>query len=320
MSLPVYRKDKRLTNGKRIIRACYIILAFLAVFIFRNVSPWSIASRDIPTETDAAVSKNPRKRKPLSSDSDMESIFRVSKSDAFDAFPESLDASMSGVSTSAALTHTNNPDAMLDCIFFTSGDKDVRVSVAKLFDAFSTVAEENKWPYWIAHQDLLAWHWNKRSFTMNPSVSIQIPSRLVPHLLKYENEMIFHRFRIIVNPNHYLLDSQPPKSGIDIDAVFLDTKTGLEIQIHALYKTSTNGMLKTLNGFVYHSSDIFPLRKSEFNNHSVWIPNEPERILLFEYGKNSLYTRYHLVRFLKFFTLLEVFLNHPSSGVVELQV
>ena len=301
MTLPVYRKDKRLINAKHTIRACYIILAFFVVFIFQTVSdPRSISSsRDIPTETYAAVSRNQRKRKSLPSNSDTESIFRVSKSDAFDAFPQSLDATMSMFATSAALTHTNSPDAMLDGIFLTSGDKDaraVRVSVAKLFEVFSTVAEENNWPYWIAHQDLLAWHWNKRSFTMNPSVSIQVPSRLVPHLMKYEKTLIFHRFRIIVNPNHYLLDSQSPKSGIDIDAIFLDTKTGLEMQIHALYKTSTEGILKTLNGFVYHYSDIFPLQKSEFNNHSVWIPNDAERILSSEYGKNSLSNGYHLVR------------------------
>ena len=77
-----------------------------------------------------------------------------------------------------------------------------------------------------------------------------------------------------------------------IDARWIDTRTGLFIDITALSETHPDVAPNTWSCKNYHhyrKEDLYPLRESTFEGATVWVPNAFDKILTEEYERKSLY-------------------------------
>ena len=264
-------KDKsayRLSKTKYTFYASYFLMAILMMCVFQSISTL------FP--------------KPFSS---KKRIFEVSKSgNMLKASRTSSFPKLDSLHLILQYSSSRNRDDRLDDVFLrtVAANNRVRNSVTNLLSGWSIFADENQFTYLLAHADLFAWHWNRHKVSWNDQISVQVPSLLLSRLKKYHNSMIQYRYTIHFNQKSF-------QKGIDIEAIFFDTKTGAEIHIYGLYRSDNNNFLETKDGYQYSYDDIFPLRKSQYNGISIWIPNDPSSVLSSEYGSDALSRRYHSV-------------------------
>lgn len=168
------------------------------------------------------------------------------------------------------------------------------------------------------HGSLLGWWWNQAIMPWDSDVDVQMTLESMSFLAEYHN-MTIHHFALPQplydieeeegdNANEighktrdYLLEINPHyKNGSVadslnmIDARWIDTETGLFIDITTLRRNATaeeegkRGHMMCKDKHHYLEQDIFPLRISTFEGVPAMIPYAYSELLEEEYGRSSL--------------------------------
>jgi hypothetical protein len=164
------------------------------------------------------------------------------------------------------------------------------------FKAFSRVCDTIDVKPILMHGALIGWHWNKKLLPWDDDIDFCIAYH---DLLKLEKMLQIsddiydkQKYLLEINPNHkdrttlnrsFLNWDEPNK----IDARFIDRETGLFLDITALCQTG-DGRLSTKCPHIYQTWDIFPVKRSTFEEREVYIPANVPRVLAQEYGAEVL--------------------------------
>lgn len=132
----------------------------------------------------------------------------------------------------------------------------------------------------------LGWYWNEQLLPWDNDLDVMVLYHDLKYLYsKFHKFEYKNRFLFEVNPNSYYRDFQ--ESDI-IDARFIDKTNGLYVDITAVVYDAEKKQLHCKSPHYYDVEDVFPLRNSTFVGLESWIPNNPENMLLKEYGPNSM--------------------------------
>lgn len=154
---------------------------------------------------------------------------------------------------------------------------------------------------WIMHGSLLGWWWNRKILPWDSDLDVMVSEKSIHHLAQYYNMTIHHYhlpgldegrdYMLEVNP-HYNNDSI--ESANKIDARWIDTDTGLYIDITTLRRNKTaealgiDGAMMVKDKHHYMFDDIFPLRQSTFEGFTVMVPFAYGALLVEEYTERAL--------------------------------
>ena len=153
----------------------------------------------------------------------------------------------------------------------------------------------------IVHGTLLGWWWNRQIMPWDDDIDVMVSETSIHHLAEYYN-MTVHHYKLpgIKADRDYLLEVNPhyKNSSMDmtnkIDARWIDTDTGLFIDITTLRRNDTarglgiDGAMMAKDNHTYSYDDIFPLRRSTFENFPVKVPFAYSDLLVDEYGVQAL--------------------------------
>ncbi|PSN65163.1 hypothetical protein BS50DRAFT_496952 [Corynespora cassiicola Philippines] len=170
---------------------------------------------------------------------------------------------------------------------------------------------------WIMHGSLLGWWWNRKIMPWDSDIDVQVDKRSMDFLASYYN-MTVHHFKDVPagmddkvegddaegeerEEKTYLLEVNPHYRNAStrdflnvIDARWIDTSTGLFIDITTLHRNLTaeseglQGMMMCKDKHSFHRDQIFPLRDSLFEGVPAKIPYSYGELLEEEYGAESL--------------------------------
>jgi LicD family len=168
-----------------------------------------------------------------------------------------------------------------------------RSILVNLLDVFSGLCTQMCVTPILMHGALIGWCWNRRLLPWDSDIDLCIPFAHLYILHKMHRHMDYDRTRYLfdVNPHytsrasaniHFHQNHEPNK----IDARFIDKNSGLFLDITAL-SPKGGRQLTTKCPHVYRKSDLYPLKKSSFEQVPVWIPNDVHTILAQEYGDTS---------------------------------
>ncbi|KAK4159153.1 mannosylphosphorylation protein [Cladorrhinum sp. PSN259] len=153
---------------------------------------------------------------------------------------------------------------------------------------------------WLMHNTLLGWWWQNQVLPWEPNLNVQLSEPGLFFLATYHN-MSVHRFRIPGSREKrtYLLDISPyykirerADQSDTVDARWIDLKTGLFLDIHAVRYNLTHseggGLLSAKDGSELKDTSLFPLRDTTFEGVPAKIPYRFRELLAAEYGVDAL--------------------------------
>lgn len=158
---------------------------------------------------------------------------------------------------------------------------------------------------WLAHGTLLGWWWNGRIMPWDYDLDVQVSSATLHYLGRNFNQT-HHAYDYTDDATgeprkkEYLLDINPHHSELDrgdgqnvIDARWIDVSNGMFIDITGLAErkpAKEPGVWSCKNFHKYQTTELYPMRQSEFEGVPATIPYAFDRILTAEYGAKSLVT------------------------------
>lgn len=157
---------------------------------------------------------------------------------------------------------------------------------------------------WIAHGTLLGWWWNGKIMPWDYDLDVQASTATLRFLGEKYNRTE-HTWEYVdlegaTRNKTFLLDVNPHFIEIDrgdgqniIDARWIDMGTGQYVDITGLTErdpSNSPGIWSCKNFHKYKTTDLYPMRVSEFEGVKAMIPYHFERILIGEYGTKSLVT------------------------------
>jgi phosphorylcholine metabolism protein LicD len=158
---------------------------------------------------------------------------------------------------------------------------------------------------WLAHGTLLGWWWNGRIMPWDYDLDVQVSAATLHYLGKNLNRT--HHEYTYTDPatgstlkKEYLLDINPHHSDVGrgdgqnvIDARWIDLSNGMFIDITGLAEREPSrqpGVWSCKNYHRYRTTELYPMRQTEFEGVPATIPYSFDRILVDEYGTKSLVT------------------------------
>lgn len=179
---------------------------------------------------------------------------------------------------------------------------DRRVHLTSLMQTYLSTMSDIGAETWIMHGTLLGWWWNRKIMPWDSDLDVMLSEKSMHHLADYYNMTIHHYklpgiekprdYMLEINP-HYINGSTADKLNM-IDARWIDTETGLFIDITTLRRNETaerlgiEGAMMVKDRHHYMFDDIFPLRESMFEGFPVNVPYAYSELLVEEYGEKSL--------------------------------
>jgi hypothetical protein len=155
---------------------------------------------------------------------------------------------------------------------------------------------------WLAHGTLLGWWWNGKIMPWDYDLDVQVSSPTLywlgenlnrtEHPYEYEDADGTPRtksYMLDVNPHHVMRDRGDGQNVID--ARWIDLSNGMFIDITGLAEREPErspGIWSCKNFHRYRTTDLYPMRQSEFEGVPATVPYSFERILVEEYGMKSL--------------------------------
>lgn len=175
---------------------------------------------------------------------------------------------------------------------------------------------------WLMHGTLLGWWWNKKILAWDFDVDVQMATESLQFVGQYYNMSVWNfdaagtktdndgptaissdgndtQFRangrtylLEINPFHVLHDGGEMSDKNVIDGRWIDTSTGLYVDITCLWKAvdheAGSGILTGKDGHSFREKYIFPLRETTFEGVDALIPNAYTEVLSKEYGPQAL--------------------------------
>ncbi|KAI1388255.1 LicD family-domain-containing protein [Hypoxylon trugodes] len=170
---------------------------------------------------------------------------------------------------------------------------------------------------WLAHGTLLGWWWNGRVMPWDYDLDVQMPVATLTFLGRHFNRTSWdYEFLVeegegrgngigeVVNGSYvnktYLLDVNPHHTDLGrgnganvIDARWIDMSNGLFVDITGLAErdpAGSPGVWSCKNAHRYRTTELFPMRHTEFEGVLARVPYAFDKILTDEYGSKSLTT------------------------------
>lgn len=155
---------------------------------------------------------------------------------------------------------------------------------------------------WIAHGTLLGWWWNGQIMPWDYDLDVQMSTDTLRFLGSKFNrtEHVYNYIDDKGAPQKktYLLDINPHHVDIDrgdgqniIDARWIDMENGMFVDITGLMERDPNnkpGIWSCKNHHKYKTTDLFPMRVTEFEGVKAIVPYNFEKILIDEYGSKAM--------------------------------
>ncbi|KAK8133550.1 Protein MNN4 [Apiospora sp. TS-2023a] len=192
-----------------------------------------------------------------------------------------------------------------------------RAVLRHLIRSYLTTMKELHVETWLAHGTLLGWWWNGQIMPWDYDLDVQMTMTTLHYLGKHFNRTL-HTYtyqdnstqnkdgskKNVTNSNQYLLDINPyyaepsRQDGRNvIDARWIDTSNGMFIDITALLEQrfadtlgAAPGIWSCKNYHHYPTTDLWPLRRSEFEGVPASVPYGFDPILRGEYGSKNMTT------------------------------
>lgn len=157
---------------------------------------------------------------------------------------------------------------------------------------------------WLAHGTLLGWWWNGQIMPWDFDLDTQVTASTLQYLGDHYNRTM-HEYRYTDENGEektkvYLLDVNPfhverqRGDGMNvIDARWIDTSNGMFIDITGLAERDPQrapGIWACKNNHRYKTTQLYPMRETEFEGVPATIPYAFDSVLVEEYGKKSLVT------------------------------
>jgi hypothetical protein len=178
-----------------------------------------------------------------------------------------------------------------------------RPALQHLVRSYLTTFRELNIETWLAHGTLLGWWWNGRIMPWDYDLDVQVSTTTLQYLGKNFNRTR-HEYTYVDQATgqelkkEYLLDINPHHSDIGrgdgqnvIDARWIDVSNGMFIDITGLAEreaTRNPGVWSCKNFHRYKTTELYPMRQTEFEGVIATIPYSFDRILTAEYGTKSL--------------------------------
>lgn len=166
------------------------------------------------------------------------------------------------------------------------GMQNKTIVLRKLLTEFTQLCNANAIRVIVMHGSLLGWYFNQRMLPWDDDMDVCVSYHDLTQLNSYMNSHI----HLDINP-HFVNRNTRNKTHTDnhemnkIDARFICKKTGLYIDITALYPDSKRrDLLSTKCPHVYKYDDIYPLTHSTFEKCNIYVPHHVENVLSQEYG------------------------------------
>ncbi|KAJ6262197.1 hypothetical protein Dda_3002 [Drechslerella dactyloides] len=150
---------------------------------------------------------------------------------------------------------------------------------------------------WLAHGTLLGWWWNAEILPWDTDLDVQISEATLKNLAEnhnmtrwtYDFEDGDHK-EYLLDINSYWTDRLRSSTSNLIDGRWVDTSTGLFIDITGLSETHPEGrpgIISCKNMHHYHVNEIWPLRPAQFENVQAFVPYQFDRVLIKEYRSKA---------------------------------
>jgi hypothetical protein len=146
----------------------------------------------------------------------------------------------------------------------------------------------------LMHGGLIGWAWNKKLLPWDQDIDVCLLYEDLDKLNGIQNDVQYNRgnFLLDINPNYIERNTKNKKHNETkepnrIDARFIDKKTGLYIDITALFEINTEYFI-TKCPHKYKKGDILPLKDDKVDGINIYVPNNTPAVLIQEYGKNVL--------------------------------
>lgn len=205
-----------------------------------------------------------------------------------------------------------------DALFYektgwTREERVVRTNIIleRLLRNWNRFAEEKGLVSWIMHGPLLSWYWDGLMFPFDVDIDIQMPISELVRLGKYYNQTLVVEDptegygRFLVDVGTYIHNRDISTTGNHIDARFVDVDSGIYIDITGLSKSAAglpeeyekNPIVQKKEGdeyaevyndrrkHFYTFEQISPLHYSMMGGVPLYVPNQIEERLRFEYEK-----------------------------------
>ena len=165
----------------------------------------------------------------------------------------------------------------------------IRSELKKIYNEFYDLCEKNNILFILMHGSLIGWYFGKKMLPWDDDIDICIFGNNIDKLIKlnrYETDNLI----LLINPN-FINRSLSDKHNV-IDARVISKKNGVFIDITFLYESKNKYILNCKSPHYYNINDLFPLKKTTFENIITYIPNNYKKCLLQEYGPKVLYPIY----------------------------
>ncbi|KAK4034150.1 LicD family-domain-containing protein, partial [Parachaetomium inaequale] len=155
---------------------------------------------------------------------------------------------------------------------------------------------------WLMHGSLLGWWWGKQVLPWDLTIRTQVSEPDIFFLAAYHNMSTFsfkspdrpksNRRRYLLELSPYAKDREQADPLHPADARWIDTETGLSIDVYAVRYNLTHpggeGMLSCKDGSEIMDTYLFPLRNTTFEGVPAKIPYRYQELLAMEYGAGAL--------------------------------
>ncbi|KUI62093.1 Protein MNN4 [Cytospora mali] len=183
--------------------------------------------------------------------------------------------------------------------------EDHRVALRHLIRSYLSVFRALGIETWLAHGTLLGWWWNGQIMPWDYDLDVQVTASTLQYLGDHYNRTM-HEYRYIDEATGeemtkvYLLDVNPHHvdrargNGMNvIDSRWVDTSNGMFIDMTGLAErepVKAPGIWACKNNHRYKTTDLYPMRETEFEGVPAIVPYAFDAVLTAEYGKKSLVT------------------------------
>lgn len=204
---------------------------------------------------------------------------------------------------------------------WTKEERVVRTNIIleRLLRNWNRFAESKGLVSWIMHGPLLLWYWDGLMFPFDVDIDIQMPITELVRLSKLYNQTLVVEDptegygRFLVDVGTYIHNRDILGTGNHIDARFVDVDSGIYIDITGLAKSPANlpddykkaGILQKNDNdaeaevyndrrkHFYTFEQLLPLHYSQMGGVPLYVPNQIESRLRFEYSKGLVDYEYH---------------------------